>query len=419
MTRPSAGGWGWGDTPGWVVGESGVLRFAIKMLVGDRGKYLGLVLGVGFTAFLVTFAFSYLSGILTRSFALVAENPGVDVWVMDPAVASVEPSVNLPDSALGRVRGVAGVGWATPLALAGADARLANGAFLPVEVVAVDSATLTGAPRPEGISAGALRADGAVFVDAGGTAGKLRTPADEADQWPGDGPHLGAATRDFEAGDELAVNDHMVRVAGVTHTLPRFPPRPLVYMTYDTALRILPRERLRTTFILVTAAEGVDARALAGAITAETGLRARSAADFRADTVRWTLRYSEDVGDMTAMLAIAGCVGLGGTGVLLFLFTMDNARYYAVLSAMGATPGLLTRMVLVQAAQGGAIGAGLGLGACALAVRWTASAGYPVRMMWFNPLIGAGAVVVVCLVAAAVSLRPVLRVQPAEAFAPR
>jgi putative ABC transport system permease protein len=122
---------------------------------------------------------------------------------------------------------------------------------------------------------------------------------------------------------------------------------------------------------------------------------------------------------MTAMLVIAGCVGLGGTGVLLFLFTTDNTRYYAVLTAMGATPGLLTRVVLVQAAQVSAIGAGLGLGACAIAVRLTADAGYPFRLMWFNPIIGAFGVIMVGLVAAAVSLRPVLRLQPAQAFAPQ
>ena len=119
------------------------------------------------------------------------------------------------------------------------------------------------------------------------------------------------------------------------------------------------------------------------------------------------------------MLAIAACVGLGGTGVLLFMFTADNARHYAILAAMGAGRRLLVRMVLVQAGLCALVGSGIGLGLCSFAVRWAASAGYPVRMMWFNPLTGAAAVAIVCLVAASVSVRPVLKLQPADAFASR
>ena len=117
------------------------------MLVGDRAKYAGLLLGIAFTAFLVTFAASYFAGFMTRGFALIAENGATDVWVMDPAVTSVEQTVNLPDSALERVRSVPGVRYATPLALGSADARLPNGRFQSFQVIGVDDATLIGAPR--------------------------------------------------------------------------------------------------------------------------------------------------------------------------------------------------------------------------------------------------------------------------------
>src|SRR2546425_11392165 len=103
-------------------GNPKMLRVAMKMLVGDRAKYVGLLFGITFTSFLVTFAASYFCGFMTRGFALVAENPA-DVWVMDPAVESAEQTTNLPDSALIRVRSVDGVRSAVPLALGTADAR--------------------------------------------------------------------------------------------------------------------------------------------------------------------------------------------------------------------------------------------------------------------------------------------------------
>jgi putative ABC transport system permease protein len=264
-----------------------------------------------------------------------------------------------------------------------------------------------------------LRTDRTAFVDAGGTEDKLRVPEQAVDRWPRDGAHLNVPTREFTAGDEIVVNDHVLRVAAVTDTLARFPPRPLIYVTYGNALHVLPSERTRATFIMVKAAGGVDPRELAERITARTGLRARSSEDFKADTVRWTLNYSEDVGDMVSMVVIAAIVGLGATGVLLFMFTSDNAKHYAVLSAMGASRWLIMRMVLIQAGLCGLIGAGIGLGAAAIAVQWAARAGYPLRMMWPNPLVGAAAVIVVCLVAATISARPVLKLQPAVVFAGR
>src|SRR5258706_7378265 len=107
-------------------GNPKMLRVAMKMLLGDRAKYVGLLFGITFTSFLVTFAASYLCGFMTRGFALISENPGADVWVMDPAVESTEQIVNIPDSALDRVRSVNGVRFAVPLALATADARFPN-----------------------------------------------------------------------------------------------------------------------------------------------------------------------------------------------------------------------------------------------------------------------------------------------------
>src|SRR6266851_2288966 len=174
------------------------------MLVGDRAKYAGLIFGIAFTAFLVTFAASFLSGFITRGFALIAENPAADVWVMDPTVESIEQTANMSASALNRVRSVAGVQSAVPLALGTAEARFPNGRFQPFQVIGVDDATLAGVPAmKDGTRPTVLRAPDAVLVDPGGTRGKLKTPRLEADQWPYGQPHLRVPTRPLSLGDEL------------------------------------------------------------------------------------------------------------------------------------------------------------------------------------------------------------------------
>ena len=123
-----------------------MLRIAVKMLAGDRGKYAGLLFGIAFTSFLITFAASFFCGFMTRGFSLISDNPTADVWVMDPAVESVEQTANIPASALDRVRSVAGVQSAEPLALAVAEVRFPNGRFQSFQLIGVDDATLAGVP---------------------------------------------------------------------------------------------------------------------------------------------------------------------------------------------------------------------------------------------------------------------------------
>jgi putative ABC transport system permease protein len=264
-----------------------------------------------------------------------------------------------------------------------------------------------------------LRAPDAVLIDSGGSVGKLNTPRFERDQWPHGAPHLDAPTRPLARGDELLVNDHRVVVAGYANALPRFPPRPLMYTTMSNAVRILPPERHRLTFVLASAVPGMTPVELARRIEAQTGLRARTADEFKQDTIRWYLVNSEDVGDVGAMLTLAMTVGFGMTAVLLYIFTTESLKQYAVLKAMGATSRLLLTMIFVQAGVCALIGTGLGLGMCGIAGPIVAAQGFPFRMMWFTPILGIVMVLVVSVLAALISARPVLKLEPAAVFAGR
>lgn len=102
---------------------------------------------------------------------------------------------------------------------------------------------------------------------------------------------------------------------------------------------------------------------------------------------------------------------------MLYMFTQENLSQYAVLSAMGTIPRVLRSMIFAQAGLCALIGTGLGIGLCGIAGELARMAGYPFRTMWFTPLVGGVMVLLVSVVAAALSTRPVMKLQSATVFA--
>ena len=91
-----------------------MIRIALRILTGDTAKYVGLIGGVAFAVMLMAQQGSIFVGLMLRTAAQVIDVVDADLWVMDPRVIYVEEIEALPESALWRVRGVAGVDWATP-----------------------------------------------------------------------------------------------------------------------------------------------------------------------------------------------------------------------------------------------------------------------------------------------------------------
>src|SRR2546430_413846 len=92
--------------------EDAMSWIALRMLTGDRSKYLGLVFGVTFATLLMTQQVSIFMGILTRTGNQILEVRDADIWVMDNRVRYLDEAPGLQDIDLMRVRGVPGVAWA-------------------------------------------------------------------------------------------------------------------------------------------------------------------------------------------------------------------------------------------------------------------------------------------------------------------
>src|SRR5438067_3649467 len=173
---------------------------AIKMLIGDRAKYLGIIMGITFASLLITQQLAIFNGLMSRTYGAITDLGLPDIWVMDPKVQFIDDIKPMQDTMVYRVRGVDGVEWAMPLYKGLLKARLENGNFQTCNVLGLDDATLIGGP-PEMVQGrlGDLRRAESVIVDEVGANGKLaKTPTDAN----GD-PIPGAESVPLKIGDSL------------------------------------------------------------------------------------------------------------------------------------------------------------------------------------------------------------------------
>src|SRR5256714_5874034 len=154
---------------------------AWKMLVGDRAKYIGIIVGLTFASLLITQQAAIFVGLMSRTYGAITDLGLPDVWVMDKKVQFIDDVKPLQDTQLYRVRGINGVDWAVPLYKGLLKARLDNGNFQTCQVVGLDDATLIGGP-PELVEGKLedLRRVGSVDYGDFGCAAKAGDPVEPA-----------------------------------------------------------------------------------------------------------------------------------------------------------------------------------------------------------------------------------------------
>jgi len=377
------------------------------MLVGEKGKYLSMIAGVLLASMIITQQSSIFTGLMSRTFGFLKDTQLPDLWVIDPKVQFLDDLKPLQSTQLLRVRGISGVDWAMPMYKGTLRARLPNGTFQTCIVVGLDDATLVGGPpiMIEGKLADLRRAD-SVIVDEVGAKGKLAGPP----QSPG-GPKV-----PLKIGDTLELNDNRAVVVGLARVTRTFQSQPVIFTTYSRAMTFAPRERRLLSFVLVKAKQGEDLAALKEKIERQTGLKAYTNKEFSLLTFWYYMRATGIPINFGISIFLALIIGTAILGQTFYSFTLGNLRYFGALKAMGASNRQLLSIVLVQASMVGAIGYGLGVGVASLFYFLSRKSELAFRMIWQIPALSGTAVVLVCLIAAVLSLRKVIKLEPAMVF---
>src|SRR5262245_54378218 len=373
---------------------------ALKMLTGDRAKYLGLIFTIAFCTFLLENQTSIFAGILKRTGSQIADVTDAEIWVMDAKTEYFEQTKSLKDTDLMRVRGVEGVGWAVKLFKGSPVARTPEGKFAVSFCLGLDDATLTGAPRKMLLGSWErLREPDAVVIDKAGY----------ALLFPGEPLRLDRT---------VELNDHMATIVGISDASAPFVSWPVIHTRYSQAVNFVGRERTQLSYVLVKPQSGVDPLELCRRIEAQTGLRARTSEQFQWDCIGYYLKHTGIPVNFGITIMIALIVGVAVAGQTFYLFTIENLKQFGALKAIGVTNWRLVGMILLQAFTVGLIGFSLGTGMAAeffdFFGRQIATRG--IILMWQNVVLTGTCIALVMVLASILSLRRVLVLEPAMVF---
>lgn len=374
---------------------------ALRMLLGDRAKYIGLVFGIAFSTMLMSNQVSIFTGLMLRTASQILDAREADIWVMDPRVEYVDEIEPLTDTQLERVRGVSGVEWAVPFYKGLTVAHARDGLMQQVILLGVDDATLAGvAPHLVLGAVENLKQPDATIIDRAGF----------QHMWPDQTAALGKV---------IELNDHRAVIVGISEASPPFTTFPVVYTKYSNAMNYIGRTRKQMSFVLVHARQNEDIQLLARRIASDTGLKALVWRDFAWATIGYYLKRTGIPVNFGITVALGFIVGAAVVGQTFYIFVLENLRQFGSLKAMGVANRTILRMVLLQAIVVAGTGYSIGIGLCAGFFEITSRVSINLRAFELPWQVAAGtalAVFLIIVIASLASIRRVMVVDPAIVF---
>lgn len=378
-----------------------MLRIALWMLLGDRTKCLGLVLGLAFSTLLICQQVSIFFGLLGRASSVVNDVREADLWVMDPSVKTIDVPYPLRSTALSLVRGVEGVAWAVPFFKATVRARTRAGDLENAIMLGIDDASLIGVPDAFRLGAVEdLARPDAIAVN----------PAGFRLLFPG---------APLDVGRVIELNDRRARIVAIVDAAPAFAANLTIYARYSLAASYTNNGRNQLSFILARVSPGAAAEAVAAEVRRRTGLKAVTSARFRSESIAYVLANTGIPVSFGTVVVLGVIVGMAVVGLTFHQFVMENMKQYAALKAIGVRDGKLLAMTLTQAGFVGLTGYGLGLGAAAVFFHIAPRRSDALRGFYLLPEVAVGVAVAAAamvLLSTILSMRRVLTVDPATVF---
>ncbi len=376
-----------------------MVPIARKNLLAEKPRLLVAVSGVAFAVFLIVLIQSLFLGFRQSAGALIEDLP-FQLWVVQDGTFDLYHSTSLiPSQYAGRVSQLPGV--ASAQSVVGRQIRVPIGGDYEREFFFAFDEPVAQAQVAAGLPPGGEAPVQPLDISRLPQPGRVVLSDGLADK------------HGIEVGDPLRIGERQFTVAGTTGQSAGV--RFFSFLNYEDAVLLFGLDE-SVNYITVALAPGADEARLARQIE-ETlpGVDVLSRREF-ADRSRSDIEVFIPV--LAVVLSIGFIVGAAVISLTIYTATIEKAREYGVLKALGATPWRLYRLVTFQSLAVGVLGFAFGV-PLAIGAASATSLIVPQFVTLFQPQAIVGVLGVVLLMSLAASYLPIhriSRIDPASVF---
>jgi len=368
---------------------------AWRNLIHDKVRLAVTLTGIVFAVVLIVVEFGLFLGFTTTTSSLI-DRSGADLWIIAKRVPYIELGVPFTERKLSAVLATPGVVEAEKYVARFTQWKRPDGRQETVQVVGFNLDKTLGAPW--NIVAGTLqdlKAPDTVFID-------------ELYREKLGVTHLGQV---------IEIRDHRARVVGFTRGIRAFTTAPYVFTSFKNAQNYATLREDQTLYILAKAGRGVLVEDVRRALAARlSDVDVVTNGEFSQMT-RFYWMFTTGAGLAVLLAALLGLiVGVVVVAQTIYATTMDHIREYGTLKAIGATNRYLYGVIIQQAMISAVLGYAVGITASWFVVRGSEQGGAAILLPPEMAVGMLGLTMVMCVVAALVSIKKVTGLDPALVF---
>ena len=369
-------------------------RIGVAMLLHDRLKLLGTVIGVVFAVVLSNQQAATFMGLLDKN-TMMARRAGADVWITPPSTELLQPGETMTDSVVNLARTTPGVAWAAPIVMGGGSVKLPSGGTEALTIIGAELPALHGGPW--NIVAG--RASDLALPDA------IFFEDSEREKLGG-----------INVGSVREINGHRVQAVGFTVGLIPFGPS-YAFTSFQTARELVHVSNHEENYVLVGLAPGVSAAEVTATLQrALPNQRVMTRQEAERRTIHYLLTNTSIGITIGTGAFFAVLIGFIIVALTMFSAVIDHLREFGTLKAIGATNGDLAKLLVAQAIAVAAMGWVIGQSLVALMIRGITGPKLPMSLPpWLMGVTLVG-VVVLCVSASTLALLRLRKLEPAMVF---
>ena len=372
-----------------------MVSIARKNLFHDKVRLAVALAGITFSVVLITVQVGVYLAFLSNASVLI-DHTEADIWVTAHGLENFDFGRPFSEKKLYQVEEVPGVLWAEKYFLAFGYWKTPTGGQETVQMIGFNPETMVGAPW------NIVRGDpqdvkyfNSIFYDEAET------------------NRLG----DVPIGGETEINNHRVRVAGITRGAKSFIQSPYIFTSFKNALNLSYVSKGNTVYILVKVTPGYS--------IAEVKQRLKETVkDVDVYTSREFSKKTRDywminTGTGVALLSIAVMGVVIGTVIVantIYTSTTEHLKEYGTLKAIGASNWHLYKIIIEQAVINSLIGYATGMCVSYFVIQAMKKGKLEVLLPW-PVLVGVYFVTLaMCLGSSILSIYKVTKIDPALVF---